>query len=71
MTFVYDGIALRAKVDAEEKAISMKGKLMSIRSTIMYIRNQYFDDIGRDTLLYGEKKDNFEETKRVIRNPVN
>lgn len=27
VTFVYDGIALRAKVDAEEKAISMKGHL--------------------------------------------
>jgi hypothetical protein len=25
VTFVYDGIALRGKVDAEEKAISMKG----------------------------------------------
>jgi len=59
VTFVYDGIALRGKVDAEEKAISMKGKLMSILSTIMYMRNQYFDDIRRDTLLYGEKKRKF------------
>lgn len=40
MTFVYDGIALRAKVDAEEKAISMKGKLISILSAILYMRNQ-------------------------------
>lgn len=27
VTFVYDGIALRGKVDAEEKAIAMKGHL--------------------------------------------
>jgi hypothetical protein len=51
VTFVYDGIALRGKVDAEEKAISMKGNSMIILSTIMYMCNQYFDDTRGDTLL--------------------